>query len=186
MFAMSLGGDWRVTVATAGCQIVVHDLRKFATPLQQTESPIKHQTRALATFPDNKAFAVGSIDGRAAIECFADSLNAKKNFAFKCHRKKEGGVDVVYPVNCLAFHPTYGTLVSGGCDGLVYVWDPLSQKRLCAYHRYETSIASLDFSSDGTMLAVAVSYTFEEGEKEHPKDSIKIRTVNDGDVKPRK
>jgi cell cycle arrest protein BUB3 len=34
------------------------------------------------------------------------------------------------------------------------------------FHRYPTSIAALDFSADGKSLAIASSYTMEEGEKE--------------------
>lgn len=35
------------------------------------------------------------------------------------------------------------------------------------FHRYPTSIAALDFSADGKSLAIASSYTMEEGEKEY-------------------
>ena len=37
-----------------------------------------------------------------------------KRYAFKCHRKSDTGQDTVYPVNALAFHPSYGTFASGG------------------------------------------------------------------------
>jgi hypothetical protein len=36
------------------------------------------------------------------------------------------------------------------------------------------------------MLALAVSYNFENGEKDHPKDEIMIRRVKDTDFKPKK
>jgi cell cycle arrest protein BUB3 len=35
----------------------------------------------------------------------------KKTYAFKCHRKTVDGVDTVYPVNAIAFHPGYGVCV---------------------------------------------------------------------------
>lgn len=41
------------------------------------------------------------------------------------------------------------------------LWCPALQ-----FKRYPTSIASLDFNHDGSLLAVASSYTYEEGEKE--------------------
>ncbi len=41
------------------------------------------------------------------------------------------------------------------------------------------------FNCYGNYLAIAASYTFEEGEKEHPKDSIIIRKITDTDVKPK-
>lgn len=60
----------------------------------------------------------------------------------------------------------HGTFASGGGDGVVNIWDGFNKKRLRQYPRYPSSIASLSFSCDGSMLAVASSYTFEEGEKE--------------------
>lgn len=46
-------------------------------------------------------------------------------------------------------------------------------------------------SCDGSMLAVASSYTFEEGEKQQrsgtmEEDNIHIKRINDSDVKPKK
>lgn len=34
------------------------------------------------------------------------------------------------------------------------------------FHKYPTSIAALDYNQDGSLLAIASSYTMEEGEKE--------------------
>ena len=69
------------------------------------------------------------------------------------------------------------------------------------YTAYPTSIAALNFNHDGTLLAIASSYTFEEGEKEyvnislllrlirvlcsHPQDSVFIRTISESEVKPK-
>lgn len=53
-------------------------------------------------------FAVGSIEGRVAVEYFDPSPEAQvKKYAFKCHRKAVDGVDHVWAVNSLAFHPVY-------------------------------------------------------------------------------
>uniref|UniRef100_A0ACD6ASK0 Uncharacterized protein n=1 Tax=Avena sativa TaxID=4498 RepID=A0ACD6ASK0_AVESA len=106
-------------------------------------------------------------------------------YAFKCHRKSESGRDIVYPVNAIAFHPIYGTFATGGCDGFVNVWDGTNKKRLYQYSKYASSIAALSFSKDGHLLAVASSYTYEEGEKSHEPDSIFIRGVNEVEVKPK-
>ncbi|KAI3704172.1 hypothetical protein L1987_74387 [Smallanthus sonchifolius] len=59
----------------------------------------------------------------------------------------------------------YGTFATGGCDGFVNVWDGNNKKRLYQYSKYPTSIAALSFSRDGRLLAVASSYTYEEGDK---------------------
>ncbi len=46
-------------------------------------------------------------------------------------------------------------------------WDGLAKKRVCQFRRFPTSISALDFNHDGSQLAIASSYTFEEGEKEY-------------------
>lgn len=51
--------------------------------------------------------------------------------------------------------------------------------------RYPSSIASLAFSSDGSLLAVASSYMFEQGEAQHAADAIYIRQVAEAEVKPK-
>ena len=47
-----------------------------------------------------------------------------KRYAYKCHRRTEGGQERVYPVNALAFHPVYGTFASGGALPLFFQWHP--------------------------------------------------------------
>ena len=48
----------------------------------------------------------------------------------QCHRRLEKGVDTVYPVHSIAFHPGYGTFATGGGDGVVNIWDGDNKKRL--------------------------------------------------------
>lgn len=73
----------------------------------------------------------------------------------------------------------------GGSDGFVNIWDPLNKKRLCQFHRYPTSIASLAFSNDGSLLAIASSYMQEQGDISHPEDAVFIRQVTDAETKPK-
>ncbi|KAJ1556320.1 hypothetical protein HK405_002010, partial [Cladochytrium tenue] len=127
----------------------------------------KFMTRVLRCMPNGEGYATGSIEGRIAVEFFDESPEVQaKKYAFKCHREKQEGIDTVYPVNAIAFHPVHGTFASGGGDGVVNMWDGNHRKRIKALPRYPTSIASLSFSCDGEYLAVASSYTYEEGEKE--------------------
>lgn len=70
------------------------------------------------------------------------------------------------PAPGAVFHPVYGTFATGGCDGVVAVWDGEAKKRLYQFAKYPTSVASLAFNAAGTLMAVASSYTFEEGEKQ--------------------
>lgn len=109
-----------------------------------------------------------------------------KKFAFKCHRSTgNDGYEIIHPVNGISFHPTHGTFATGGSDGYVSIWDPFHKKRICQLHRFPTSISSLSFSSDGSMLAIASSYQYEENEKESPPDTIFIRTLSEHETKQR-
>jgi cell cycle arrest protein BUB3 len=122
----------------------------------------------VADRPRGVGYALSSIEGRVAVEYFDPSAAWQaKRFAFKCHRGKVDGVETVYPVNAIAFHPSHGSFATGGGDGVVNTWDPFNKKRLRQFPGYATSIASLAFSPDGLNLAIAVSYTYEEGEKEY-------------------
>jgi cell cycle arrest protein BUB3 len=123
-----------IAVATSGRRLAFIDIRKTrenehdttnasaaaaitANLVLDRESSLKYQTRCLRFFPDSNAIAIGSIEGRAAVE-FLEDLGRPalgKKFAFKCHRVG----DMVYPVNAIAFHPKYGTFATGGCDGTV-------------------------------------------------------------------
>lgn len=49
-----------------------------------------------------------SVEGRIAVEYYdtAPEIQAKK-YAFKCHRQTVDGVDNVWPVNAVAFHPKF-------------------------------------------------------------------------------
>lgn len=46
---------------------------------------------------------------------------------------------------------------------MVNIWDGNNKKRLWQSGAYPTGIASLAFNHDGTRLAIAASYTFEQG-----------------------
>lgn len=54
---------------------------------------------------------------------------------------------------------------------------------------YPTSVASLAFSADGALLAVAASYAFERGggaaAAAAPADAVYIRRVADSEVRPK-
>ncbi|KRX22245.1 Mitotic checkpoint protein BUB3 [Trichinella nelsoni] len=69
--------------------------------------------------------------------------------------------------------------------GYVNIWDPFIKKRLSQYHKYPSSIISLDFSSDGDSLAIASSYQYEYLDKGLvvPEDCIYIRKVTEADTR---
>ncbi|CAG7964925.1 unnamed protein product [Penicillium nalgiovense] len=145
-------------------------------PWQRRESSLKFMTRAVACMPDDAGYASSSIEGRVAVEWFDPSPESQaRKYAFKCHRQTaEDGVDVVYPVNALAFHPVFGTFASGGGDGVVALWDGISKRRIRQYQKYQHSVSAVAFSASGQHLAIAVSPGFEDGHDEVPEGTVKI------------
>ena len=186
--------DGRIVVGCSGRRTCLLDIRKEGTSwtaetVLDAESSQKHQTRCVKFFPDGQNIAVGSVEGRVAVESVpavgsgngGDSSSLmKKVYAFKCHR--DG--DLVYPVNCIDFHPKFGTFATGGCDGTVVTWDGMNRKRLTSF-KFPSSVASLCFNHDGSQMAVASSYTFEDGEREHPRDEIYIRPMLESECAPK-
>ena len=180
----------RILVATSGRHNCFYDLRKTSTSLElhpelERESSLKFQTRCVKMFPDGHGFCLGSIEGRVGVEFIEElnlSANGMKKYAFKCHRVQ----DTVYPVNCITFHPKYTTtFATGGCDGTVVLWDCANKKKLTALPTFPTSISALAFSPDGTEIAIASSYTHEEGDREHPQDEIYIRKILESEAMPK-
>jgi cell cycle arrest protein BUB3 len=154
--------------------------------LQHRMSALKYQTRCIRCNPRGDGYVLASIEGRVAVE-YIDHSEAvqSQQYAFKCHRKTQNGVETLYPVNAVAFHPL-GTFATGGCDQIVNVWDGFSKKRLAQYSKYPTSIASLDFNTDGSLLAIGSSYTYEQGEQDNSiPDEIFVRRVKQTDVTPK-
>ncbi|EEH22380.2 hypothetical protein PABG_04591 [Paracoccidioides brasiliensis Pb03] len=188
-FSLSLSPT-KLVVAMASRTLHIYDLHALSTsldqspntstasentqpiePWQRRESSLKFMTRAVACMPNDAGYASSSIEGRVAVEWFDPSpASQDRKYAFKCHRQQaadEPGVDVVYPVNALAFHPVHGTFASGGGDGVVALWDGLAKRRIRQYQRHPASVAALAFSGDGKFLAIGVCPGFEEGrEKE--------------------
>ena len=72
-----------------------------------------------------------------------------------------------------------------GCDGVVNIWDGEHKKRLYQISKYPTSVAAMAFNADGSMLAVAASYTHENGEVDHPPDKVYLRQINEAEVRPK-
>lgn len=177
-----------LVVAMASRLFHIYDIRKMDTPAQQRESSLKFMTRSLACMPDGQGYATASVEGRIAVEYFDPSPAAQeKKYAFKCHRQTIDDVDHVWPVNALAFHPIYNTFASAGSDATVSIWDHKVKKRLRQYPKFPNPISSLAFNCDGTKLAVAVSYTWDEGEaglKTAERPMVLVKKLGD-EIKPK-
>lgn len=190
VFSMSLSPT-KLVVGMASRAIFIYDLKSLALlcgqsedplpnrieiePFQRRESSLKFMTRAVSCMPNDSGYATSSIEGRVAVEWFDSSKESQdRKYAFKCHRQNVEGIDVVYPVNALAFHPVHGTFASGGGDGLVALWDAYAKRRIRQYQKYSTSVASLSFSAEGKYLAIAVSPGFEDGKENVSDGAVKI------------
>ncbi|KAL7627715.1 mitotic spindle checkpoint protein Bub3 [Parahypoxylon ruwenzoriense] len=161
-------------------------------PWQQRESSLKFLTRAVAAMPSDAGYATSSIEGRVAVEWFDASAESQaRKYAFKCHRtaQAEPAMDVVYPVNALAFHPVHGsTFASGGGDATVALWDANAKRRMKVYQKFADSVAALAFSADGRYLAVAVCPGFETGMEDYSAEGrarIFIRELGETEAQPK-
>ena len=114
---MDSAGD-KLVLAMAQRHVYIYDHRNLSSavsggdeagavePFQKRESSLKFMTRSVRCMPNGSGYASSSIEGRVAVEYFDQDAAVQKNhFAFKCHRASVEGVDTVYPVNALAFHP---------------------------------------------------------------------------------
>ena len=184
VFSLSTIED-KLVVAHASRSVYIYDLRNVSEPLQQRESSLKFMTRTVCCMPNGEGYSSSSVEGRVAVEFFDPSKESQaRKYAFKCHRQVENGVDVVYPVNALAFHPLHGTFASGGGDGVVSLWDGAAKRRLRQYPRLPSSVSSLSFNKEGRYLAIAISSGFEDGKEEVPSPEntkIYIRELAEGE-----
>ncbi|KIH89360.1 cell cycle arrest protein BUB3 [Sporothrix brasiliensis 5110] len=194
----------KVVVAMTARLVHIYDLPTIAAlfaagttdpaavkPWQQRESSLKFLTRAVACMPNDAGYATSSIEGRVAVEWFEDSAESQaRKYAFKCHRQAapedEGGGDVVFPVNALAFHPRYGTFASGGGDGTVALWDAEAKRRMKQYQKIPNSVWALSFSGNGRYLAMGVAPGFETGQEDYSgagKTQIIVRELSETEAK---
>ncbi|KAK8886965.1 mitotic spindle checkpoint protein Bub3 [Tritrichomonas musculus] len=146
--------------------------------IERRVSSLGKQIRSFCiSAPDHFGWAIGSIDGRVAIEYFGDIKHQAQRFSFSCNRHEEEEKTIVYPVSCLAFHPVTGILTSGSSKGSIYFWDIQNKRKLTEVQSpFNNSVAAIDYNKDGTLLAIAYSYTWEKGDIEHPEDRVLIYT----------
>ena len=200
-FSLSVSSS-KLVVAMASRALQIYELKTLAAeaknaadtpgnilntePWQRRESSLKFMTRAVDCMPSDEGYASSSIEGRVAVEWFDPSNESQsRKYAFKCHRQPIDDVDVVYPVNAIAFHPVHGTFATGGGDGVIAIWDAIAKRRIRIYPKLAASVAALSFSTNGKFLATAISPGFEDGKDEVPEGSIAvlIRELGENEVK---
>lgn len=161
------------------------DPLKFYKTLQ---SPLKWQTRVVSCFTDATGFAVGSIEGRCAIQ-YVEEKDATSNFSFKCHRDPpQGNVTNVYSVNDISFHPQHGTFSTAGSDGTFHFWDKDAKHRLKGYPTVGGSITATTFNQSGSIFAYAIGYDWSKGHQgnnsSYP-NKVMLHPVQGDECKPR-
>ena len=124
-------------------------------PEQRRESSLKFMLRDVRCMPDGEGYVTSSVEGRVAVEFFRMDAQVQANkYAFKCHRKEVDGIDVVYPIHAIAFHPIYGTFATCGGDAHCALWDPKAKKRIRQYV-LPSPVSTAAFSADGSVLVIA-------------------------------
>lgn len=199
-------------VGTADKQIIIYTLEGQPHQYSILESPLKYQHRCVAIFrytqspskpitysysmqlfiyrDKNKypaGFALGSLEGRVAIEYVNQST--KNNFTFKCHRSVPvDGVQDIYAVNDVVFHPIHGTLATVGSDGYFSFWDKDSRTKLKSSETMGQPITKCAIDHTGHMFAYAVGYDWSKGHEFYnntKKSHIFVNYCNE-DMKPKK
>ncbi|WJX14988.1 Poly(A)+ RNA export protein rae1 [Trifolium repens] len=115
-----------MVVGTADRNLIVFNLQNPQTEYKRIVSPLKHQTRCVAAFPDQQGFLVGSIEGRVGVQYLHEDAQENKSYTFKCQRQNND----LYSVNSLNLHPVHHTFASTGSDGAFNFWEKDSKKRL--------------------------------------------------------
>jgi len=179
-----------LVVGTADRWINVIDLKNPGTFFKSIQSPLKWQTRCVSTFNDASGYAVGSIEGRCAIQYIPEEKQSN-NFSFKCHRSpaaSDRNTSEVFALNAISFHPVHGTFSTAGADGTFHFWDKDAKHRLKGYPAVGGSIVATDFNRGGNIFAYAVSYDWSKGHGGNRSDyqnKIMLHPVQGDECKPR-
>lgn len=144
----------QLIIATTGKKILRFDLPLVINSQSTHLSPaLKYQIRDIKLLPTKDGYVISSIDGRVAVEYFN---NPEKEFAFRCHRKDAKDMQLVYPVNCLAFVPGTLKLLTGGSDGCVSLWNLETKRKIKQYESF-SSLSVVKMVTDGEQYFTGVS-----------------------------
>ncbi|KAI8329520.1 WD40-repeat-containing domain protein [Chlamydoabsidia padenii] len=172
--------DCTLAVALSNEQVHLYDTRKMDTPWNVWDTKVHGMLKTVRLMPNHQGVACSSMKGSVSMNHFGN----QQAFVFKSHRQILGNSIMVYPVNALSFHPKYGTLATGGSDGVVNIWDGIHRKRIMQLPKYPEEVSNVAFNHDGSQLAIAYSYTYDEGERSKTPEAIYIKHMDDTDCKP--
>jgi len=185
-YSMDVAGNLLVA-ATAERQIVTINLGNPGVIYKKIDSPLKWQTRVVACFPAGDGYAVGSIEGRVAIQ-YVEEKDSVNNFSFKCHRKEIANSKEtnVFAVNAITFHQQHGTFCTAGSDGVIFFWDKDSKIRLKTFDAAPGPITCAAFNRTGQIFAYAISYDWSKGHSgavpNHP-NKVMLHSLKDEEIK---
>lgn len=182
-----------MVVGTADRDIQIFNLNSPGTPFKSIKSPLKWQTRVISCFTasTSSGFAVGSVEGRVAIQ-YVEDKDSSNNFSFKCHRRDSTPSSkdqaLVYAVNDISFHPLHGTFSTCGADGTIHFWDKDARTRLKTFDPAPGPISTTAFNRTGSIFAYAVSYDWSKGHSGmtpgHP-NKLMLHACKDEEVRKR-
>lgn len=112
-------------------------------PLQVSLPPVGGLAQCVAFSPNGRML----VTGTAALILWDASAGRKLNRKLKTLTEHEG---VVF---CAGFSPNGKVLASGGVDGVIRLWDPVSGDLLATLPGHSGRILSLAFSPKGDVLA---------------------------------
>ncbi|KAK7044135.1 RNA export factor gle2 [Paramarasmius palmivorus] len=182
-----------MVVGTAERHIQIFNLTNPTTPYKTMVSPLKWQTRVVSCFTasNTSGFAIGSIEGRVAIQ-YVEDKDSGNNFSFKCHRRDSNpntkDQSLVYAVNDISFHPVHGTFSTCGSDGTIHFWDKDARTRLKTFEPAPGPIACSAFNRTGNIFGYAISYDWSKGHSGmtpgHP-NKLMLHACKEEEVKKR-
>lgn len=190
-----------LVVGCAERHISIIDLTNPQVIYKSAMSPLKYQTRVVTCYPEGDGFAIGSIEGRCAIQYVDETKQHKDGFSFRCHRKTSNGLNatrtttsanseyLIYPLNCISFHPIHGTFSTAGSDGTFCFWDKNARQRLKNFPNVGSPITATAFNRTGSIFAYARGYDWSLGHQGNRTDiptDVKLHALKDEEIKPKK
>ncbi|EQC33987.1 hypothetical protein SDRG_08666 [Saprolegnia diclina VS20] len=174
-----------MVVATADKMIHCFDLTKPSQIFASIKSNLKLQTRCIAAFPDASGFAIGSIEGRVAIQHVDEKQKQERDFAFKAHRDTAN--NAVNPVSSVSFHTLSGKMATTGTDGSYTFWDKDMRKMLRNFPKIPNyqGISVGKFNAQGDIFAYATSYDWykgAEGYNHQARNVLRLHHVDQTDL----
>ncbi|KAH7915959.1 WD40 repeat-like protein [Hygrophoropsis aurantiaca] len=182
-----------LVAGTAERHIQIFNLSNPTTPYKTIISPLKWQTRVISCCINSPSpcFAVGSLEGRVAIQ-FIEDKDSANNYSFRCHRRDQNPTakdqSIIYAVNDISVNPVHGSVSTCGSDGVVNFWDIYGRTRLKTFDTAPGPISATGFNRNGTLFAYAVSYDWSKGHGGMTRDQpnkIMIHACKEEEVKRR-